>query len=824
VPKENLVCYAEFAGLDARAEAWKKTAAYKMLNQTPLGVMLEEVSAQLLEKGMSVLPNRKLSGSDMVTLVKNLARNGWVFGFNASLKGNNPIHITLVMRNASNKDTRKLTSGLLGMMMGADAKAKIDRKAGRPLVVVSTGQPESGWAWWSEKNDLVICQPHNSADLTMDVIDGKVPSAASDPRVTTLSKPEGTFLPLMLAFLDPAAGPSNVNVGLFKTLSALDSSLGIKGFDYRWGFDDDALVSVTRMTAPKPRKGLAAAFDQSAFEPKSVIPLPEGVDSFVVVSASPAKIVAALPSEGPTGGLKEQLDEVFEKVRTQNRINVEKDLFENLGPKMTIYLAPGRSATTSDETPATPAARGGLDFSAMLATLQSAFPKPTLVAELHDPTTFGKALDAFMIEVNKELRMQAVEQAAEEAAAEKTAGNQPGQGQGPGQFQGSRRGGEGPGSERAKGKRRAKDIPAPEFRMMPGTVKTYMFHVPPDSPVKYGPPSFRPTIRIEGKYVAFSTSADSARAGLEAVRKKGWKPSSEVEQALAHLPSPLDLLMLSDPRETLPTVLASLPGTLQAHFNTAVALSAAGASGNQTGGAAPGQGPGGQGRGAIQSGYPGAPGSMMMRRGMRGGDSGSSGGGPPQGYPGASGGGPPPGYGAASSGGGPPPGYGTASSGNQGQGQGRMGFPGTPGGQGPAGSGSAEDSMIVLKVDPAKLPKAEDLKALLFPTTLAVTTDDQTVRIVTREAFPSWVGSAGGSGSSSAAFAPFLALMRGSFGVKAATGNASPPGQGAPVAGQQGAGQPATGTTPPAAPGGPGGPAMKGRGGRRGGRAGTTPD
>ena len=103
-------------------------------------------------------------------------------------------------------------------------------------------------------------------------------------------------------------------------------------------------------------------------------------------------------------------------------------------------------------------------------------------------------------------------------------------------------------------------------------------------------------------------------------------------------------------------------------------------------------------------------------------------------------------------------------SGNQGQGQGRMGFPGA-GRTGPGGSASAEDSMIVLKVDPAKLPKAEDLKALLFPATLAVATDDQSVRIVTREAFPSWVGSAGGTGASGAALAPLMAMMRGSFGI-----------------------------------------------------------
>ena len=56
VPKDNLIFYIEFDGLDAHAEAWQKTAAYKMLNNTPLGVMLEEVAAQLLEKPSPACP------------------------------------------------------------------------------------------------------------------------------------------------------------------------------------------------------------------------------------------------------------------------------------------------------------------------------------------------------------------------------------------------------------------------------------------------------------------------------------------------------------------------------------------------------------------------------------------------------------------------------------------------------------------------------------------------------------------------------------------------------------------------------------------------
>src|SRR5262249_39091398 len=44
IPKENLILYFEFAGLDAHEEAWKKTASYKMLNDTTLGEVLGAVS------------------------------------------------------------------------------------------------------------------------------------------------------------------------------------------------------------------------------------------------------------------------------------------------------------------------------------------------------------------------------------------------------------------------------------------------------------------------------------------------------------------------------------------------------------------------------------------------------------------------------------------------------------------------------------------------------------------------------------------------------------------------------------------------------------
>ena len=42
-----------------------------MLNETPLGAMLEEVTSQLLDKILTFFPDHKLSGPEIVTLTKH---------------------------------------------------------------------------------------------------------------------------------------------------------------------------------------------------------------------------------------------------------------------------------------------------------------------------------------------------------------------------------------------------------------------------------------------------------------------------------------------------------------------------------------------------------------------------------------------------------------------------------------------------------------------------------------------------------------------------------------------------------------------------------
>ena len=72
--------YLEFDGLDAHAAAWNASAAYKLLNETKLGALLEDLASQGIELAQqSVPPAKRIKGVEVVGVLKNLARQGFVF-------------------------------------------------------------------------------------------------------------------------------------------------------------------------------------------------------------------------------------------------------------------------------------------------------------------------------------------------------------------------------------------------------------------------------------------------------------------------------------------------------------------------------------------------------------------------------------------------------------------------------------------------------------------------------------------------------------------------------------------------------------------------
>ena len=342
------------------------------------------------------------------------------------------------------------------------------------------------------------------------------------------------------------------------------------------------------------------------------MPMPDSVSSFVELSIHPSKLLDALEEMSPPGAFRAGVDKLSERIKNAGQIDLRKDILAHLGPRMVVYLAPGRSAAANDDSLES-ALKNGVSGMAAVTAMQSYFPKFTLVAEVNDHVAFGKALDTMIIAINSELEAQA--RAMEEEEEQKTAETE--KAESPDRGRGKRAGGR---SERKRDRR----VLAPRFTPVLGESKSFVLITPSESKLRFGPPRFRPTICLQGKYVAFATSTDAAQAAVVAAARKDWKPSSEIDRVCEHVPSKLVMLSVTDSSEGLSSLLASLPGTLQTTINTTIALSKARANGalaSGTGGSAPGMASGGiragssAGMGSSMPGMGGPPGGKLMRRG-----------------------------------------------------------------------------------------------------------------------------------------------------------------------------------------------------------------
>ena len=81
---------------------------------------------------------------------------------------------------------------------------------------------------------------------------------------------------------------------LTELLHGLHEDQGINRIDLRWGFDADALMSVTRLVAPKPWKACSRSLTSRPLIRTTLMPMPDSVESFVELSISPSKLLDAL--------------------------------------------------------------------------------------------------------------------------------------------------------------------------------------------------------------------------------------------------------------------------------------------------------------------------------------------------------------------------------------------------------------------------------------------------------------------------------------------------------------------------------------------------
>jgi hypothetical protein len=214
---------------------------------------------------------------------------------------------------------------------------------------------------------------------------------------------------------------------------------------------------------------------------------------------------------------------------------------------------------------------------------------------------------------------------------------------------------------------------------------------------------------------------------MEVKEGAGWTPSGDLAKAFQRIPGGLILLNVFDPRGTLPTLLAGLPGQLQTGINAAIVQARMKATSTAQAAAAPPSAVAGRLRPGMNADRRGRderfPRELMRRRFDDDEDS-------------------------------PGP------LGRDGRGFGAP-FPGTAG-----GLNSITEGLIQFDVDPAKLPKPDELKTGLFPGTLAVSVDDQGVTITRRAALPNLVIPLAAAGIA-------VALPE----IQKAQGTASPAGQ-----------------------------------------------
>ena len=263
-PRQDLVVYAEFDGLDAHRDAWTRTAAYRLLNETTTGAMYEQSISRILGLILAKQSGLPVNGRDLEMLGVHLLRSGFAVGINRAGGAGPPRCFAVVIRAAAKGEPRATLDRIL--RAGAPPRApvkQVDRPDGRKLQVLS-GPPADHLAWWAEGDDLVVSLVSaGGPDAIIAALESREPNAVEHPNRVALIRGDDAqgFVPVGLSFFDMAALPPS----LPRAAVALGLD-GVKRFDYRWGFHDRALESMVGVVASSPRRGIPALFDQPGFD------------------------------------------------------------------------------------------------------------------------------------------------------------------------------------------------------------------------------------------------------------------------------------------------------------------------------------------------------------------------------------------------------------------------------------------------------------------------------------------------------------------------------------------------------------------------------
>jgi prepilin-type processing-associated H-X9-DG protein len=321
VPRRpDLHFYLEFEGLDAHQAAWKNSAANKVLTGTKLGALLEDLAGQVIELSQgSAPPEKPIKPAELIGLFKRAARQGFAVG----LWGENPEAGggVIVARGLGGPETIRILEAI-----APDPPAAAPMQVGGRTV---RSFAPGGW-WWIEEGDLVLTK---RPELVIPVLDGRVPNVVDHPLRAAVLRKSADFEPIAAGFFDPTGvvhwPPDAVRLGLD----------GMKRIEFQWGIQDDALLAVVKLVAPQPRRGILTLLDQPTFTARELPPLPAGLNAFAVLSLDPVKVydlmVELEKQAEPRGG--EVVARSEQAIRQQFGFDLRRDVLSQLGPKFAIY-------------------------------------------------------------------------------------------------------------------------------------------------------------------------------------------------------------------------------------------------------------------------------------------------------------------------------------------------------------------------------------------------------------------------------------------------------------------------------------------------------
>ncbi len=386
-PRKDLVVYAEFDGLDAHRDAWTKSAAYRILNETTTGAMLEQTLAHVLDMiavGPAAMPPK---GREPVALGKRLLHSGFAVGINRAGGVGLPRSLAVVIRGGGAGSSRSAFDRFLKAGEGPRSPIKpVEKPGGRKVQVLDTA-PGKAMAWWVEGDDLVVSLVSASGvDAIVATLDGREPSAVDHPTRLALKQGEDApgFEPVGLAFFEMAALPPLPREGVALGLDRIER------FDYRWGFHGKAIQSILGAVVPSPRSGIPALFDQPTFDIEHLPPLPGGLPGFTVLSLDATRVYDQLAAVMKVVDPKDsqRLGSFKITMKEFAGLKLREDILAPLGSRVVLYTLPSRIN-------APPNVMTGLAHALTFA------PRSTVVIDVKDPKPVARALEVIAGEINK---------------------------------------------------------------------------------------------------------------------------------------------------------------------------------------------------------------------------------------------------------------------------------------------------------------------------------------------------------------------------------------------------------------------------------------